>query len=106
MTIPANKIPGYLRGVSFPLPLKGEKGDAIIREVSDLVQLRTLVAAEAIVAIGGWNRIRYLRLNRVTRTPIALHWEKNCATLRQVWGLPMRSGDQTSPAVPIVRRRR
>ena len=108
MIIPASKIPFYcdpvhLPSVPFPLVLRAATGDIMVSEVAGCAELLKLAAAGSIVAIGTWNRIRYLRLNHMKRMPAPLHWQSQCATLRNIRGLPMLSPDPTKPPVPIWR---
>lgn len=61
MIIPARKLTGYVSGLTFPLDLKPEAGDRVLRQIS-LAELTMLVAVGQVIGIGHGKRIRYLRL--------------------------------------------
>ncbi len=63
MIIPARNIPKYMHSIVFPvtvLPEIGVEGARILgkREFWELIR------ANAIIAVGSWNRIRHFRLSR------------------------------------------
>lgn len=62
MIIPSRQILSYLDSLTFPVIVLAERGDQI-ESVEDRDGLLALVALEAVIGVGSWNRIKRFRMN-------------------------------------------
>lgn len=67
MIIAAKNLHKYLSGLSYPVDVLQPKGDRIAATL-DRPELERMIAVEAVIGIGSWNRIKSLRVNTIIST--------------------------------------